>query len=259
MAAREPRALQPGAPEPDSTAFGFELRVRALEARVKGVPASQLAGLSLADDAEASPPDDPVTRAKLRARRKQAKGADEAPESLTRRVAALVDKLEAVVGANPALKQFHDNYAAYAPLLSLSLPDDAEGDEEADAPVQVRDLLPVGAKAAMVLEARADIVDAERGLREISLLDQRGVAGANGLEDIVALKPALVNGQARLATRQRDLAAVRADVAALASRYTEFTTTVSDLFVDVHEQLVEIEEVVARAERAKRREVAGRY
>lgn len=74
---------------------------------------------------------------------------------------------------------------AYAPLLRLSLQDDTEEEEEgegSEAAVQPRDLLPVGAKAAMVLEAKADIVDAERGLREIGLLDGRDVAGAGGLE-----------------------------------------------------------------------------
>ncbi|WOO81539.1 uncharacterized protein LOC62_03G005060 [Vanrija pseudolonga] len=263
-------------PQPDSTAFGFELRVRALEARVGGVPASQLAGLNLSDDgapaaAAAAEPTDAVSRARQRARRRPVKeqqphdaDADAAPEPLTARVSALVAKLEAVVGSNPALKQFYDNYDAYAPLLRLSLPDETEEEEEGaegdnNAAVQPRDLLPVGAKAAMVLEAKADIVDAERGLREIGLLDGRGVAGAGELEDIVALKPALVKGQATLHRRQKDVGEIRADVAALVSRYTEFTTTVSDLFVDVHEQLVEIEEVVARAERARRNEVAGRY
>jgi hypothetical protein len=52
------------------------------------------------------------------------------------------------------------------------------GLEEDEAP----DVLAPQAKVALVLEARDDLGDAERGLREIALLESRGVAGAGSLE-----------------------------------------------------------------------------
>jgi hypothetical protein len=59
----------------------------------------------------------------------------------------------------------------YAPLLR-TLPD-----EEA-----AEDTLDWDTKRALVLESRADLVAAERGLREIDVYNKRGVAGAENLE-----------------------------------------------------------------------------
>ena len=111
----------------------------------------------------------------------------------------------------------------------------------------------------MVLEARADIVEAERGLREIDVLNRRGVAGAGELEEITELEPALLTANARLSERKRELAATRARVAGLVEQYNDFTTTVSDMFVALHEQVSALEEAAARAERRRRNELAARY
>lgn len=76
----------------------------------------------------------------------------------------------------------------YAPLLALPTDPSSEKDKDGNVKeptaevVHARDLLPEAQQAAMVLEARADIIDAERGLREIDVLAKRGVAGAEGLE-----------------------------------------------------------------------------
>lgn len=51
------------------------------------------------------------------------------------------------------------------------------------------DVLPPQVKAAMVLETRSDLLDAERGLREIEVLEKRGVAGAGTLEGEYLLLP----------------------------------------------------------------------
>lgn len=131
----------------------------------------------------------------------------------------------------------------YAPLLRVGL-DNSPSTGDADA-VQPADVLPPQAKAAMVLEARGDLLDAERGLREIEMLEKRGVAGAGTLEgvscfstdnpcslflpsshrltaELVALGPALDPGRAQLQARRHALASTRRDVAALVERYTEF-------------------------------------
>lgn len=44
------------------------------------------------------------------------------------------------------------------------------------------DLLPLESKAQLVVSAAPDLVEAEKGLREIDILDKRGVAGAGDLE-----------------------------------------------------------------------------
>lgn len=44
------------------------------------------------------------------------------------------------------------------------------------------DLLPLESKAQLVVSAAPDLIEAEKGLREIDILDKRGVAGAGDLE-----------------------------------------------------------------------------
>jgi hypothetical protein len=65
----------------------------------------------------------------------------------------------------------------YAPFLR-TLP---ETDDDA-ATALAGDTLSPAAKTALVLESRADIVEAEKGLREIDVYNKRGVAGADGLD-----------------------------------------------------------------------------
>ncbi|KLT39403.1 hypothetical protein CC85DRAFT_288597 [Cutaneotrichosporon oleaginosum] len=227
---REPRAstklspLDPGerlTPPPSAASMPLELRLRALEARVLGVPASQLRQVEM----------------------------EEGAATLSRRVAAATRAVEEAVAQAPQLKVLYERYDTYAPLLRGSL------DDEENVP----DVLSPQAKAAMVIEARDDLADAERGLREIALLEGRGIAGAGCLEDIVALAPALETGRTQLIARKRMLAETRADVASLVERYTEFTSTVSELFVTLHDQVSALEEAVARAERRRANEKARIY
>ncbi|BEJ15309.1 hypothetical protein CspHIS471_0410760 [Cutaneotrichosporon sp. HIS471] len=196
----------------------LEMRLRALEARVLGVPASMLRGVER-----------------------------EEGDTLSRRVGAAERAVEEAVGQAPQLRVLYERYDTYAPLLRGAL---EEGEESPP------DVLTPQAKVAMVLEAREDLADAERGLREIALLESRGVAGAGSLEDIVALAPALNTGYSDLASRKRTLAETRAEVASLVGRYTDFTTTVSDLFVTLHDQISALEAAVARAERRRANEKA---
>lgn len=134
----------------------FELRLRALEARVLGVPSSQL----LAPSAESEP--------------------------LARRLQAVSERVEAAVGSSSSLKQFSERCGlrgrrwltaddTYAPLLH-------GGPSDKESGVTLADVVPDETKVAIVVEARDDIKDAERGLREIEVLAARGVAGAGELD-----------------------------------------------------------------------------
>lgn len=91
--------------------------------------------------------------------------------------------------ASPPFFEFMPKLTAddtYAPLLRVGLDDPPSNTEEQ---VTHADVLPPQAKAAMVLEARGDLLDAERGLREIEVLEKRGVAGAETLEGESLLPP----------------------------------------------------------------------
>jgi hypothetical protein len=67
--------------------------------------------------------------------------------------------------------------------------DNKAGDDPVDHAVRPSDLLPDSAKIAILLEAKGDIVAAERDLREIETLKQRGVEGSGNLEGMRVFRP----------------------------------------------------------------------
>lgn len=94
---------------PDTSAVPIELRLRALEAAVLGVPRSQLTPLDQRV-ARASKPK--LARSRSKSKRKGGEADEDeaaAPQPLARRVSALAEALEAVVDQSPVLKQFYDN------------------------------------------------------------------------------------------------------------------------------------------------------
>ncbi|RSH91472.1 hypothetical protein EHS25_009771 [Saitozyma podzolica] len=228
-------------PLAESSIIPLELRLRALEAQVLGV------GSSLSDRVE--PPHD--GRA----------------VSVNLRVGEIHDKLEAASSSSDALKRLINGYQQYLPLLTLSheptptsqKDSSGQGTAEDETAITPSDLLSDEVKLAMVLEAAGDIRTAERDLRDIELLRSRGVEGAGTLEEVISLKSNLASGIRAAQSRGRDLGAARKQVGELLMRYNDYTSTMSDLFLDVHRRLEVMEETVARAERARRKELAERY
>lgn len=98
-------------PSPMSAApLPIELRLRALEARVLGVPRSQLASLNLQDDdGDESGADVQPLKLKRSSKTAPSPKEDEPQATIARRVAALEARMTEVGDANSALRQFCDN------------------------------------------------------------------------------------------------------------------------------------------------------
>ncbi|WVR09637.1 hypothetical protein IAU60_006710 [Kwoniella sp. DSM 27419] len=227
----------------------LERRLRTIEAQLVGSPSSLIA----ASDYEKT------RREEIRAGR--------AGPSVTRSLRDAEEALAQLAGESDGLKRLIEGYHQYLPLLyptgvppsSTHSQDGGESTEQDPRPVTKADLLPDAAKIAMILEAAADIRGAERDLREIELLKQRGVDGSGQLEDLLPLRGSLIAAVDLQKERSTQIRQARQEVAGLLMRYNDFTSTASDLFIDVHHQLEAVEERVRHLERKKRKDIASRF
>ncbi|WVQ83657.1 hypothetical protein IAT38_005800 [Cryptococcus sp. DSM 104549] len=210
----------------------LDLRIRTLEAQLFGVPPS------LTADAPAP-----------------AKGHGKAA---TRRLREISEGLERLGASSDGVKRLLDGYNQYLPLLTIpAAGPSTTGDDESQ--IKEEDLLPDSVKLTMVLEAAEDVKGAEKGLREIELLKEKGAEGSGELEELLALRPNLITALEGSQKQTTELDQVRQDVGQLLLSYSELTSTASELFIDLHHQMEALEEGVARLERKKRKELASRF
>ena len=133
--------------------------------------------------------------------------------SIARRADDATSAFRAAVTAHDPLRRFVDGFDLNAPLLRPPLPTDglhAAGDEPAPT---------AEVKAALVLEAEADIRATERDLRELEALDKRGLAAAGSLAGYEALRPRLAELSGELPSVVRSYAALEDRVTSLLQRY----------------------------------------
>ncbi|WVQ94928.1 hypothetical protein IAU59_002014 [Kwoniella sp. CBS 9459] len=251
----------------------LNLRLRTLEAQLFGVPSS------LVDSA------DYRSSTKKAARTSYHDGDDDDQDghqrAVIRRMRDIEDTFDRLAGQSDGLKRLLEGYKQYQPLLALpttqpstssttdqgekpaasdhTANDEGETTTRSEGVISESDLLSDRVKLSMVLEAAADIRNAERDLREIELLSKKGVQGSGSLEDLLPYRPALINAVKETQIRTSELDKARRDVGRLLMRYNEFTNTTSELFVDVHHQLEYLEERVRALERKKKKELAERY
>ncbi|GAA6056487.1 hypothetical protein JCM3770_007026 [Rhodotorula araucariae] len=175
-----------------------------------------------------------------------------APTPVARRLDNLNTQLEHALDAHSgtdAVRRFVHNYELNAPLLSPALA--APAPAPADAPDSP------AAQLALVLEAEADLRTLDRELRELALLDERGIAAAGKLAEHEALRPALVQLQQRAKPVAASYTELEARTTALLQRYNDYIGTMSELFVSWDEILSDAEAQVARLE--KERRLANEY
>ncbi|KAI0369841.1 hypothetical protein BV20DRAFT_339721 [Pilatotrama ljubarskyi] len=166
-------------------------------------------------------------------------------DTLARRAEELQRRLNSIVQSSDGLKRFLDRYDQYAHLLtpqfalSGSLPID---------PPTYENMSPSELEA-FLCEMETDIRAAERDLREISALEEKGVTGAGKLGDHEALQPRL---EALLTAHDEDLNAaadLEKRIALLMDRYATNVDTLSELFVSWDQTIRDAEEEVHRMER----------
>ncbi|KAF8074888.1 hypothetical protein FPV67DRAFT_1475339 [Lyophyllum atratum] len=167
-------------------------------------------------------------------------------ETLCRIAEDLQRRLDAVIEGNDGLKRFVAHYDQHAHLLtpafalSGSLPE----------PPSYGTMSPEQLEAFLT-EMEPDIRAADRDMREIELLEQKGVTGAGKLATYEALQPRLVN---LLKAHQADIelaASLEKRTAALMERHATQVDALSELFVAWDDTITVAEDKTTKLERER--------
>ncbi|RPD58915.1 hypothetical protein L226DRAFT_572460 [Lentinus tigrinus ALCF2SS1-7] len=166
-------------------------------------------------------------------------------ETLARRAEDLQRRLDSVAQSNDALKRFMDRYEQYAHMLT---PGFALSGSLPVNPPTYENMSP-SELDAFLAEMEPDIRAAERDLREICALEEKGVTGAGKLGDYEALQPRL---ETLLKAHDEDLkmaAELEKRIALLMDHYATNVDTLSELFVSWDETIRDAEEEVDRLQK----------
>ncbi|KAK2462708.1 hypothetical protein APHAL10511_005226 [Amanita phalloides] len=232
--------------------LALELRLRWLEAIVLGVP-------------ESNPPRAASHRKLGSLRTRSGKRSTTSSvegkatllkhgETLARLAKEAQNRLDVIVEANEGLKRFMTVYDQHAHLLTPAsavtgmFTDSRQGIHQA-AP-EYANLSPEEFEA-LLLEMEPDIRAADRDMREIEMLERKGVTGAGKLIEYEKLQPRL---NALIKTHEEDLELVKSlekRIAILMKRNATQVDALSELFVAWDDTLTEAEDKITRLEREK--------
>jgi len=170
-------------------------------------------------------------------------------ETLVRRAEDIQSKLDHIVDTNDGLRKFIDRYDQHAQILTPSfalsgLPDPPQyasmTSEELD--VFLEDMEP-------------EIRSADRDLREIEILEKRGVLGAGKLPECETLLPRLQELQKAHEEDLKLASQLEARVATVLERYATRIDALSELFVEWNDTLTVAESKITRLERERTQKV----
>lgn len=205
-------------------ALSLELRIRWLEALLLGV------------------------RQDARERRGKDKLSDLKPgETLVRLAESVQHRLNSVIESNDGLKKFMNQYDHYDHLLTPAF---AYAGTSLTQTPSYEHISPEELEA-LLAEMEPDIRAADRDMREIELLMQKGVLGAGKLSDYEALQPRL---QALLAAQEEDrelVAALEKRIAVLVDGHATHVDALSELFVAWDDVLSNTESKIRKLDREK--------
>ncbi|KAG5634510.1 hypothetical protein H0H81_001703 [Sphagnurus paluster] len=180
------------------------------------------------------------------------KGKDRQPaelagSTLSRTAEDLQRRLDAVVEGNDGLKRFMAQYDQHAHLLTPAFA--LSGATDAEAPAY--DALAPEQLEAFLAEMEADIRAADRDMREIELLQAKGVMGAGRLASYEELQPRLI---ALLKAHQADvelIASLERRTAALMEQHATQVDALSELFVAWDDTITVAEQQTTKLERQR--------
>lgn len=178
------------------------------------------------------------------------KGKDKVPElkhgeTLIRLAEDVQRRLDNVIQSNDGLQRFMSKYDLHAHLLTAAfalsgvLPGPAPAYENM-SPEELE---------ALLIEMEPEIRAADKDMREIEILEQKGVTAAGKLADYETLQPRL---DALLKAHQEDIrlaASLEKRIAALVDRHATHVDALSELFVAWDDVLTETENKVTKLER----------
>ncbi|KAF8589733.1 hypothetical protein K439DRAFT_1404726 [Ramaria rubella] len=170
-------------------------------------------------------------------------------ESLYRRAEDVQQKLETIVESNDGFKRFMEQYDQHAQFLTPSFALSGLPNSQSAAPSYSS--MSSTELDALLSEMEIDVRAADRDLREIDVLEKRGVTGAGKLVVHEALQPRL---RALLIAHEEDLAkatSLENRIGALLERHATKVDALSELFVAWNDVITDAEDRVAKAERSK--------
>jgi hypothetical protein len=178
------------------------------------------------------------------------KGKDKVPElkhgeTLIRLAEDVQRRLDNVIQSNDGLQRFMSKYDLHAHLLTAAFA--LSGVLPGPAPTY-ENMSPEELEALLV-EMEPEIRAADRDMREIEMLEQKGVTAAGKLADYETLRPRL---DALLKAHQEDIrlaASLEKRIAALVDRHATHVDALSELFVAWDDVLTETENKVIKLER----------
>ncbi|KAF8635049.1 hypothetical protein AX15_000585 [Amanita polypyramis BW_CC] len=232
--------------------LALELRVRWLEALVLGIPENNPGHATLHRKVGSIP---------LRSKQRSISGGEgkaallKHGETLVRLAKDVQSRLDAAVEANEGLKRFMVQYDQHAHLLTPAsalsgiLADSRQGGPLQTAP-EYASMSPEEFEA-LLQEMEPDIRAADRDMREIEMLEKKGVTGAGRLAEYEKLQPRL---EALIKAHKEDLelvASLEKRIATLMKRHATQVDALSELFVAWDDTLTEAEGKVTRLEREK--------
>ncbi|KAG6879247.1 hypothetical protein C0992_004241 [Termitomyces sp. T32_za158] len=163
--------------------------------------------------------------------------------SLCRAAGDLQQRLDVIVASNDGLRRFLAQYDQYAHFLSPAF---ALSD-----PTSEGNTMSVAQLEALLTEMEPDIRAAERDMREIEMLESKGVTGAGKLGSYEELQPRLD----KLLIQYREDAelaeSLEKRIASLVERHATQVDTLSELFVAWDDAVTDVEDRLVRFEKEK--------
>ncbi|KAG1746558.1 uncharacterized protein EDB91DRAFT_1117610 [Suillus paluster] len=166
-------------------------------------------------------------------------------ETLIRLAEDVQRRLDSVIQSNDGLAKFMSKYDLHAHLLTAAFA--LSGVLPGPAPTY-ENMSPEELEALLV-EMEPEIRAADRDMREIEMLEQKGVTAAGKLADYEVLQPRL---DALLKAHQEDIklaASLEKRIAALVDRHATHVDALSELFVAWDDILTETENKATKLER----------
>lgn len=156
-------------------------------------------------------------------------------------------RLDAVVNGNDGLKRFMASYDQHAHLLTPAFA--LSGTLPETAPTY--DGMPSTQFESLLAEMEPDIRVADRDMREIELLEQKGVTGAGKLTSYEGFRPRSVELLKRHSEDIELAASLEKRMTTLMERHTTQVDALSELFVSWDDTLTDVEDKITRLERER--------
>ncbi|KAA1469119.1 hypothetical protein DENSPDRAFT_857717 [Dentipellis sp. KUC8613] len=168
-------------------------------------------------------------------------------ETLIRSAEEAQRRMDNIVEGNDGLRRFIDHYEQHAELLTPAF---ALSGTLPTTPPVYQNMSPSELEAFLA-ELEPDIRAADRDMREIDMLEKKGVTAAGKLPDYEPLQPRLTALIARHHEDAQMASALEKRVANIMKQYATQVDNLSELFVAWDEAVREAEEHVTKLERER--------